>query len=200
MQLHLGILNSWKVNCSLQPDCTLLFFFVLFLMVCSVFSCSVMSDSLRPHGLQHARLPVLHFSRSLLKVMSIELVMLSNHLILLRIKPSIINLFTIFYFFQYEFQSFMYQGNTSKRLWQIPIDCSCDVCETAPSVKNSVQFPFLSPCFAFYGVSTFFFSLLSRLVNILSSACMTYPSTVFLSLPSLLLQISFYLETGYKCS
>ena len=95
----------------------------------------------------------------------------------------------------------MYQGNTSKRVWQIPIDCSYDVYETAPSVKNSVQLPFLNPCFAFYGVFIFSFSsLLSCLVNILSSACMKYPSTVFLSLPSLLLQISFYLETGYKCS
>ena len=43
------------------------------------FSCSVMSDSLRPHGLQHARLPCP--SQSLLKLMSIESVMPSNHLI-----------------------------------------------------------------------------------------------------------------------
>ena len=41
-----------------------------------------MSDSLLPDGLQHARLPVLHYSWSLLKFMSIESVMLSNHLIL----------------------------------------------------------------------------------------------------------------------
>ena len=40
------------------------------------FSPSVMCHSLRLHGLQHARLPVL------LKLMSIELVMPSNHLIL----------------------------------------------------------------------------------------------------------------------
>ena len=42
-----------------------------------------MSNSLRPHGLQHARLP-LSFTTSqiLLKLMSIELVMPSNHLIL----------------------------------------------------------------------------------------------------------------------
>ena len=44
------------------------------------FSHSVVSDSLRPHGLQHARLPCP--SRSLLKLMSIESVMPSNHLIL----------------------------------------------------------------------------------------------------------------------
>ena len=46
---------------------------------------SVMSDSLRPHGLQHARL-------SLLKLMFTESVMPSNHLILchpLRLLPSI---------------------------------------------------------------------------------------------------------------
>ena len=47
-----------------------------------LFSHSVMSSSLRPHGLQHARLPLSIVSRSLLKLMSIELVMPSNHLIL----------------------------------------------------------------------------------------------------------------------
>ena len=48
-----------------------------------------MSDSLRPHGLQHARLPcpcpsLSSLSPSLLKLMSIESVMPSNHLILCR--------------------------------------------------------------------------------------------------------------------
>ena len=43
-------------------------------------SCSVVSDSLWPHELQHARLP--SHSQSLLKLMSIESVMPSNHLIL----------------------------------------------------------------------------------------------------------------------
>ena len=46
------------------------------------FSPSVMSDSLRPCGLQHDRLPVHHQILSLLKFMSIKLVMPSNHLIL----------------------------------------------------------------------------------------------------------------------
>ena len=43
-----------------------------------------MSDSLQPHGLQHARFPcsIITNSKSLLKLMSIELVMPSNHLIL----------------------------------------------------------------------------------------------------------------------
>ena len=36
------------------------------------FSCSVMSDSLRPHGLQHARPPCPSPTPSLLKLMSIE--------------------------------------------------------------------------------------------------------------------------------
>ena len=45
------------------------------------FSHSVMSDSLRPHGLQHASLPCVSISRSSLKLMSIESVMPSNHLI-----------------------------------------------------------------------------------------------------------------------
>ena len=41
-----------------------------------------MSNSLQPHGLQHARLPFITSSQSLLKLLSIELVMPSNHLIL----------------------------------------------------------------------------------------------------------------------
>ena len=52
-----------------------------------MFSRSVVSDSLQPHGLQHARLPCPSptpgaYSRS--KLMSIELVMTPNHLILCR--------------------------------------------------------------------------------------------------------------------
>ena len=42
------------------------------------FSCSVVSDSLRPHGLQHTRFPSITNSRSLLKLISIESVMPSN--------------------------------------------------------------------------------------------------------------------------
>ena len=56
------------------------------------FSCSVMSASLKPHGLQHARPPCPSPTRSLLKLMSIESVMPSNHLILcqpLLLLPSI---------------------------------------------------------------------------------------------------------------
>ena len=51
--------------------------------ICSflLFSHSVMSNSLTPHGLQHAKLPFT-ISGSLLKLMFIELVMPSNHLIL----------------------------------------------------------------------------------------------------------------------
>ena len=46
------------------------------------FHCSVMSNSLQPHGLQHARLPCpSRTPRRLLKLMSIELVMPFNHLI-----------------------------------------------------------------------------------------------------------------------
>ena len=42
-----------------------------------------MSDSLQPHGLQHAKPPCpFHHSWSLLKLMSVELVMPCNHLIL----------------------------------------------------------------------------------------------------------------------
>ena len=61
-------------------------------------SCSVVQSclTLQPHGLQHARLPCLTISRSLLKFMSIESVTPSNHpilccplLLLLSIFPSI---------------------------------------------------------------------------------------------------------------
>ena len=45
------------------------------------FSRSVVSNALRPHGLQHARLPITN-SQSLLKFMSLESVMPYNHLIL----------------------------------------------------------------------------------------------------------------------
>ena len=48
------------------------------------FSPSVVSDSLRPHGLQHSRPLSITNSRSIPKLMSIELVMPSNHLILCR--------------------------------------------------------------------------------------------------------------------
>ena len=52
---------------------------------CSLFSGLVMSDSLRPHELQHARLPLPFIvSQSLLRLMSIESVIPSNHLILCR--------------------------------------------------------------------------------------------------------------------
>ena len=50
------------------------------------FSSSVVSDSLRPHGLPHSRSPSLSITNSwsLLRLMSIESVMPSNHLILCR--------------------------------------------------------------------------------------------------------------------
>ena len=47
-----------------------------------LFSCSVVSDSLRPHGLQLARLSCPSPSQSLLELMSTELLMPSNHLVL----------------------------------------------------------------------------------------------------------------------
>ena len=46
-----------------------------------LFSCSVVSNSLQPHGLQHTRLPCPLLICSLLKLLSIELVMPSNYLI-----------------------------------------------------------------------------------------------------------------------
>ena len=58
-------------------------FFKVFISV--QFSRLVVSDSLWPHGLQHSRLPCpLPIPRAYSKLMSIELVMPSNHLILCR--------------------------------------------------------------------------------------------------------------------
>ena len=64
------------------------------------FSHSVVSDSLRPHGLVacQASLSITN-TQSLLKLMSIELVMLSNHLILCRpllLLPSIFSSIRVF--------------------------------------------------------------------------------------------------------
>ena len=56
--------------------------FISFLNLSLQFSCSVVSNSLRPHGLQNARPPCPSSTPSLLKLMSIESVIPSNHLIL----------------------------------------------------------------------------------------------------------------------
>ena len=64
-----------------------------------VFVHSVVSNSLRPHGLQHTRLPYpFTISQSLLKLMSIESVMPSKHLILCHplLLPSIFPSITVF--------------------------------------------------------------------------------------------------------
>ena len=62
----------------------LVLFFTIIIVVTIQFSSvhSVVSNSLQPHGLQYVRLPCITNSRTLLKLMSIELVMPSNHLIL----------------------------------------------------------------------------------------------------------------------
>ena len=52
-------------------------------LYCVVFVHSVVSNSLWPHGLQHTRLPYpFTISQSLLKLVSVESVMPSNHLVL----------------------------------------------------------------------------------------------------------------------
>ena len=60
-----------------------------------------MSDLLQPHGLQHARLPLsITNSKNLLRLMSIELVMPPNHLILcspIFLLPSIFPSIRVFY-------------------------------------------------------------------------------------------------------
>ena len=57
-------------------------FIKIILSVFLLFGFLVVSDSLWPHGLQHARLPCPSPSLSLFKLMSIESVMPSNHLTL----------------------------------------------------------------------------------------------------------------------
>ena len=66
--------------------------------ICLQFSSSVVSDSLRPHGLHAAGQASLFItnSQSVLKLMSIELVMPSNHLILLPLLPSIFSTIRVF--------------------------------------------------------------------------------------------------------
>ena len=81
-----------------QPWATTNLFFSLYSFIFSrmlynsvQFSHSVVSDSLQPHGLQHAYLSITN-SQSLHKLLSIELVMSSNYLILCRpllLPPSI---------------------------------------------------------------------------------------------------------------
>ena len=78
-----------------------MFFFFFFLRMKSVqFSHSVVSDSLQPHGLLHTRLPCPSPTpRACFKLMSIELVMPSNHLILchpLLLLPSIFTSIRVF--------------------------------------------------------------------------------------------------------
>ena len=63
------------------------------------FSRSVVSDSLWPHGLQHARRPSITNAQSLLKLISIKSVMPSNHLILccpLLLGPSVFSSIRVF--------------------------------------------------------------------------------------------------------
>ena len=66
----------------------------------SQFSCSLVSDSLQPHGLQRARPPLsITNSQSLIKLMSIALLMPSNHLILchpLLFLPSVLSSIRVF--------------------------------------------------------------------------------------------------------
>ena len=63
------------------------------------FSCSVTSDSLQPHGLQHARLPCPTSPPGAYSNSSIKLVMPSNHLILCRplhLLPSVFSNIRVF--------------------------------------------------------------------------------------------------------
>ena len=75
------LIFCWKAMSDANKICRHLLRCLLILLL--LFSCSVVSGSV-VHGLQHARLPSLSLtiSQSLLKLMSIDSVMPSNHLIL----------------------------------------------------------------------------------------------------------------------
>ena len=93
-KMHIFIFYNWVVfNCicmpylpyhlfmgsELSPISRLLW--IMLLWTLPLFSRSVVSDSLPPSGLQTLGFPVLHLSPTLLKLMSIELMMPSNYLI-----------------------------------------------------------------------------------------------------------------------
>ena len=59
----------------------MLLFLLLLLLLLLSFNHSGMSDSLIPHGLQHPRLPCPSLSKGVCSLMSIELMIPSNHLI-----------------------------------------------------------------------------------------------------------------------
>ena len=88
---------AMNIGCMYLFELVFLFFFSVYIWewnywVISQFSCSVLSDPLQPHRLQYIRLPCPSPTPSLLKLMSIKLVMPSNHLILchpLLLPPSI---------------------------------------------------------------------------------------------------------------
>ena len=85
-----------------------------------VFSHSVVSDSLWPHGLQAQQAPLTFtIAQSLLKLMSIELVMPSNHLILCcsllllpTVFPSILYNWGVYYIFWNALAFWLIQGKT----------------------------------------------------------------------------------------
>ena len=94
------------------------------------FSSSVLSNSLRPRGLQHIRLPCPSPTpQSLLKLISIESVMPSNHLILccpLLLPPSIFPRFRVFFKSQ-----FFVSGGQS--IWNF----SFSISPSSPSIFHS---------------------------------------------------------------
>ena len=111
------------------------------------FSGPVVPNSLRPHGLQYARLPSLSFtvSWSLLKLMSIESVMPANHLIFchpLLLLPSIcssIRVFSSVSLFTYLLGcagSWLWQVGSAKGLNPSPLHWECEVLATGPPGKS----------------------------------------------------------------
>ena len=91
--------SKWQSDIWTQIHMTPKYLWNTLCTVLLLFSHSVVSNSLRPHGLPHGQWDNVTISQSLFKLMSIESVMLSNHLILchpLLLLPSIFPSIKIF--------------------------------------------------------------------------------------------------------
>ena len=122
----------------------------------TLFSHSVVSDSLQPHGLRHTRLPCPYHLLELPKLMSIELVMPSNHLVLcssLLLPPSIFPSLRVFSTPQWVQAN---SGGTTLLLIhpsELPLSplrastlaATCPLCFYDPSSSSSLGFPLYFP-------------------------------------------------------
>ena len=141
------------------------------------FSHSVVSDSLRPHGLQHTRFPCPSPSPSLLKHMSIKSMMPSNHLILcppLLLLPSIFPSIRVFsnesvllirWPKYWSFSLSNSPSNEYSELISFTID-QLDLLAVQGTLKNVLQHHSSKPSTLQHSAFFFFFSLVYSYTNI----------------------------------